>query len=194
MSGHSGRPEAQLRRRDRRIVRPLHSAYPNTSDPTTDRSSSPSPCRTGSEPSGPRRPTLSGAVPGRTASSRASTPGFATNCLMERSSLACRGQDRHRELAAPLQHERPHGSLGYKPPGLKCSSPPSPRGRLPNPRQLRRFCSEPERSVARRLLVPAKECDAPKPLLARQTSLGNCLASAIARSAWRRRAPRQATL
>jgi hypothetical protein len=27
-------------------------------------------------------------------------------------------------------------------------------------------CSEPERSVASRFLVPAKECEAPKPLLA----------------------------
>ena len=60
---------------------------PNTSDPTTDRNSSPRPCRTGSEPSGPRRPTLSGAVPGRMASSRASTPGFATMRMVLRTRL-----------------------------------------------------------------------------------------------------------
>jgi len=47
-------------------------------------SSSPRPCGTGSEPLEPRRPTLSGAVPGRTASSRASTPDFAMNCWTER--------------------------------------------------------------------------------------------------------------
>jgi hypothetical protein len=32
-------------------------------------------------------------------------------------------------------------------------------------------CSEPERSVARRLLVPAKGCEAPKPLLARTSNV-----------------------
>ncbi len=30
--------------------------------------------------------------------------------------LARRGEDRHRELAAALQHGAPHGSLGHKPP------------------------------------------------------------------------------
>jgi putative transposase len=38
--------------------------------------------------------------------------------------------------------ERPHGSLGYKPQRLKCSSPPSPRGRLCNPDQRRREASQ----------------------------------------------------
>jgi hypothetical protein len=32
-------------------------------------------------------------------------------------------------------------------------------------------CSEPERSVARRFLVPAKGCEAPKPLLARTSNV-----------------------
>jgi putative transposase len=82
---------------------------------------------------GARRRTLSGTVLGRTASSRASTLGFRTNCLMERSSARLPRQDRNRGLAAPPQHERPHGSLGYKPPTPEVFIPASPRGRLPNP-------------------------------------------------------------
>src|SRR6516164_4592005 len=46
-------------------------AFPLTSAPTTDRSSSPRRCRTGSRSSVPRPPTSSGAALGRTATSRA---------------------------------------------------------------------------------------------------------------------------
>jgi putative transposase len=114
----------------------LRAAYPNISDPTMDQSSSPRRCGIVSEPLGSRRPTLSGAVPGRMASLRASTPGFATNCLMERSST--RLAEAKIVIESWRRHyntERPHGSLGYKPQRLKCSSPPSPRGRLCNPDQ-----------------------------------------------------------
>src|SRR5262245_21277245 len=59
---------------------PAHSAL------TTDRSSSPRPCRNGSRLSVPGLPTSSGAALGRTATSRASTPAFAMSCSTARSS------------------------------------------------------------------------------------------------------------
>ena len=43
-------------------------------------------------------------------------PACATNCSTARSSTRSRRPDRHRKLAAPLQHDRPHASLGYRPP------------------------------------------------------------------------------
>src|SRR5262249_40812867 len=55
-------------------------AFLLTSAPTTDRSSWPRPCRNGSRWPAPRPLTSSGAVLGRTATSRASTRAFATSC------------------------------------------------------------------------------------------------------------------
>ena len=58
---------------------------------------------------------------------------------MARSYIASRGQDRHRELARHYNAERPHGSLGNKPPApgipalaARASSqpPPAPRTAL----------------------------------------------------------------
>ena len=90
MSGHPGRPETQVRRRDRQccldqfVLRgvPEHIAIRQRTRVRRTRR-----CGIGSEPWGFRRPTLSGAS--RLAERlhcRASTPRFATNCLMERSS------------------------------------------------------------------------------------------------------------
>jgi putative transposase len=64
----------------------------------------------------PRPPTSSAAAPGRTATSRTSTPAFAMSRSTARSSTLARGLDRHRELATPLQHDQAHASIGYKPP------------------------------------------------------------------------------
>ena len=66
------------------------------------RSSSPSPCRTGSPPLGRRRPRLRSAATGITASSRASMLAPVTDFWTRKSSLARKGPDRHREPAAPL--------------------------------------------------------------------------------------------
>jgi hypothetical protein len=57
MSGDPCRRQVQGDRCDRRSVRPVHpaGAFPLTSGPTTDRSSSPRRCRTGSRLSVPRR-------------------------------------------------------------------------------------------------------------------------------------------
>jgi hypothetical protein len=84
------------------------------------------------------------AVPGRTASSRtassrASTPGLAMNCLMERSStrLPRPGSSSTAGGATPT----PRGRTDLWATGrqrLKCSSPPSPRRRLCNPDQRHR--------------------------------------------------------
>src|SRR5262245_28075475 len=62
-------------------------AYPVTSAPTTDLSSSPRPCRNGS--SVPRPLTSSEGARGRMATSRASTPACATNCSTVKSSTPC---------------------------------------------------------------------------------------------------------
>lgn len=56
--------------------------------PTTARSSSPKPCGNGSSLSGPRPPSSSRAVRGRTAIARASTRSFVMNCSTARSSIA----------------------------------------------------------------------------------------------------------
>ena len=82
MSGDPCRLQVQGDRCDRRSVRPVHpaGAFPLTSGPTTDRSSSPRRCRTGSRLSVPRPPTSSEAAPGRTGTSRASTLACATSC------------------------------------------------------------------------------------------------------------------
>src|SRR5262249_31625336 len=61
-------------------------AFLLTSAPTTDRSSWPRPCRNGSRWPAPRPLTSSGAVLGRTATSRASTRAFATSCSTAKSS------------------------------------------------------------------------------------------------------------
>jgi hypothetical protein len=47
--------------------------------------------------------------------------------------FACRGQDRHRELAASHNTERPHGSGVTNRRHPRSSSPPSPRGRFATP-------------------------------------------------------------
>src|SRR5262245_51616308 len=64
-----------------------YAAYPVTSGPTTDLSSSPRPCRSGSLRSVPRPLTSSEAALGRTATSRASMPACATSCSTARSSV-----------------------------------------------------------------------------------------------------------
>src|SRR6516162_9041980 len=61
-------------------------AFLLTSAPTTDRSSWPRPCRNGSRLPAPRPLTSSGAVLGRTATSRVSTRAFATSCSTAKSS------------------------------------------------------------------------------------------------------------
>jgi hypothetical protein len=52
---------------------------------------------------------------GRTATSRASTPGFAMSCSRRDLLHFAGGPDRHRELATALQPNQP-ASIGYKPP------------------------------------------------------------------------------
>src|SRR5262244_3240924 len=78
-------------------------AFPVTSGPTTDLSSSPRLSKLGSPLSAPRLPISSGAVLGRTATSRASTPAFAMSCSMARSSTP---SEKLRKLAAPLQYDQ----------------------------------------------------------------------------------------
>ncbi len=62
---------------------------PSHIDPTMGLSSSPRPYRIGSQRSEPRPPTSHRAAPGKTASSRASTLVFVTNCSTARSSTRC---------------------------------------------------------------------------------------------------------
>ena len=82
-----------------------------------DRSLSPRLCRNGSRLSVPRPPTSSGAATGRTATSRASTPGFAMSCSTARifytfreAQIVIESWRRHYNTI------RPHASIGYKPP------------------------------------------------------------------------------
>jgi hypothetical protein len=119
MLGDPCRPQAQGDRCDRYSVRPLHPAwaFPLTSAPTTDRSSWPRTCRNGSELSAPRPLTSSGAVLGRTATSRASTRVFAMSCSTVRAStLYARPRSSSRAGDATTTQPGAHASLGYKPP------------------------------------------------------------------------------
>src|SRR5437588_2064925 len=114
-------------------------ASPAISDPTMDQSLSPKPCRSGSPRLVPRPPTSNPAVRGRTATSRALMPAFATNCSTARSSTPCAKRrssskaggatttrsDRTHRFATNLQRRR-------------SSCQPSPRGRLRYVDRLRR--------------------------------------------------------
>src|SRR5262245_3666074 len=106
-------------------------AFPLTSAPTTDRSSSPRRCRNGSRWSVPRPPTSSGAAPGRTATSRASTPAFAMSCSTARFSTLCaRPRSSSRVGDATTTRSGPTPQLDTSHQHQRCSCPHSPRGRL----------------------------------------------------------------
>ena len=71
----------------------------------------------GSRRSAPRRPTSRRAARGRTAMSRASTPGCGTNCSTARSSTRLReAQIVIESWRRHYNAVRPHASLGYRPP------------------------------------------------------------------------------
>ena len=110
--------------------------------PTTAPSSSPKPCRTGSQPSAQARPTSHAAARGRTASSRASMRACVTSFSMGRSSTRSARRRSHRKLAPPLQW-RPaaclHRLSGSRPGGVRartrrmagCATPTSSAGHAP---------------------------------------------------------------
>ena len=75
------------------------------------------------------------AVPGRMASSRASTPGFATNCSMERSSTRLPSSSRAGGVITTPTGRTDHWATNRPRPGS--SSPPSPRGPVRDPDQRR---------------------------------------------------------
>jgi hypothetical protein len=112
---------------------------PLTSDPTTDPSSSPRPCRNGSRLSVPRPLTSSGAARGRTATSRASTPAFAMSCSTARSSTLCarpRSSSRAGDATTTRSGLTPQSDTSHQP--QRCLCLHSPRGRLRYADQLRR--------------------------------------------------------
>src|SRR5262249_50931627 len=107
--------------------------------PTTDRSSSPRRCRTGSLLSVPRPLTSSGVALGRTATSRASTPAFAMSCSTARSSTLCarpRSSSRAGDATTTRSGLTPQSDTSRQ--HRRCSCLHSPRGRLRSDDRLRR--------------------------------------------------------
>ena len=104
---------------------------PSHIDPTMGLSSSPRPYRIGSQRSEPRPPTSHRAAPGKTASSRASTLVFVTNCLTARSSTRCvkpRSSSRAGGATTTPSDLTPRSATGRR--HHRSSSRYSPRGRL----------------------------------------------------------------
>jgi hypothetical protein len=116
MSGHPDRPEAQVRRPDRLI--PIGSFWgPHPSDPKSDRNSSPRPCGTRSEPSGPRRPYIERGGPWKNGFIESFNARLRDELLdgkilysLAEAKILIESWRRH------YNAERPDGSLGYKPP------------------------------------------------------------------------------
>jgi hypothetical protein len=89
--------------------------------------------------SAPRLPISSGAVLGRTATSRASTPAFAMSCSTARSSTPSeklRSSSKAGGAITIRSGRMPRSATSHL--HQRCSCPPSPRGRLRYPDRLRR--------------------------------------------------------
>jgi hypothetical protein len=102
-------------------------------------SQSPRLSKLGSPLSAPRLPISSGAVLGRTATSRASTPAFAMSCSMARSSTPSeklRSSSKAGGAITIRSGRMPRSATSHQ--HQRCPCPPSPRGRLRYPDRLRR--------------------------------------------------------
>ncbi len=110
------------------LARRQPTAEPSSFQCATDPSSSPEPCRTGSEPWVQAPPISNAAVHGSTASSKLQRAPARRAPRWRDLLHAPRGADRHRELAPPLQ-SRPAACLNR----LPCSCP---RGVRPGTRRI----------------------------------------------------------
>ena len=132
--GDPGEPQAELGRRHRRALGPVHPARRARAHPLRQRAGvhRQGASASGSPRSGRRPPTSSPAARGRTATARASTASCATSCerrdlLLKEAKVVIEGWRRHYNTI------RPHSSLGYRPPAPEAMLWPAPQ-----PDQLRR--------------------------------------------------------
>ena len=103
---------------DRRAVRSLHPARRAGADSslTMGPSLSPKPCRSGLAGSAPRRPISRRAHPGRTAMSRASTPGSGTSCWTAKSSTRSGRRRSSSRVGGGITMRCGRTNLSYRPP------------------------------------------------------------------------------